>query len=59
MQLPLPDHINQFNVINTIEPQKDIDGLTYYNAGLLLNRKPSFIPCHSTRSNGITQILQC
>ena len=45
MQLPLPDHINQFNVINTIEPQKDIDGLTYYNAGLLLNRKPSFIPC--------------
>jgi methylenetetrahydrofolate dehydrogenase (NADP+) / methenyltetrahydrofolate cyclohydrolase len=45
MQLPLPDHINQFNVINTIEPQKDIDGLTYYNAGLLLNKKPSFIPC--------------
>jgi methylenetetrahydrofolate dehydrogenase (NADP+)/methenyltetrahydrofolate cyclohydrolase len=45
MQLPLPDHVNQFNVINTIEPQKDIDGLTYYNAGLLLNRKPSFIPC--------------
>jgi methylenetetrahydrofolate dehydrogenase (NADP+) / methenyltetrahydrofolate cyclohydrolase len=45
MQLPLPNHINQFNVINTIEPQKDIDGLTYYNAGLLLNRKPSFIPC--------------
>jgi methylenetetrahydrofolate dehydrogenase (NADP+)/methenyltetrahydrofolate cyclohydrolase len=45
MQLPLPDHINQFNVINMIEPQKDIDGLTYYNAGLLLNRKPSFIPC--------------
>jgi methylenetetrahydrofolate dehydrogenase (NADP+) / methenyltetrahydrofolate cyclohydrolase len=45
MQLPLPDHINQFNVINAIEPQKDIDGLTYFNAGLLLNKKPSFIPC--------------
>ncbi|MGZ5491488.1 MAG: bifunctional 5,10-methylenetetrahydrofolate dehydrogenase/5,10-methenyltetrahydrofolate cyclohydrolase [Nitrososphaeraceae archaeon] len=45
IQLPLPDHINQFNVINAIEPQKDIDGLTYYNAGLLLNKKPSFIPC--------------
>ena len=45
LQLPLPDHINQFNVINSIEPQKDIDGLTYYNAGLLLNKKPSFIPC--------------
>ena len=45
LQLPLPDHINQFNVINSIEPQKDIDGLTYYNAGLLLNKQPSFIPC--------------
>jgi len=45
LQLPLPDHINQFNVINAIEPQKDIDGLTYYNAGLLLNKQPSFIPC--------------
>jgi methylenetetrahydrofolate dehydrogenase (NADP+)/methenyltetrahydrofolate cyclohydrolase len=32
-------------VINAIEPQKDIDGLTYYNAGLLLNKQPSFIPC--------------
>lgn len=45
LQLPLPTHINQFNVINAIVPQKDIDGLTYYNAGLLLNKQPSFIPC--------------
>ena len=45
MQLPLPDHINQFNVINAINPQKDVDGLTYYNAGLLLNKRPLFIPC--------------
>jgi methylenetetrahydrofolate dehydrogenase (NADP+) / methenyltetrahydrofolate cyclohydrolase len=45
LQLPLPEHINQFNVINAIAPQKDIDGLTYYNAGLLLNKQPSFIPC--------------
>jgi methylenetetrahydrofolate dehydrogenase (NADP+)/methenyltetrahydrofolate cyclohydrolase len=45
MQLPLPAHINQFNVINAINPQKDVDGLTYYNAGLLLNKRPLFIPC--------------
>jgi len=45
LQLPLPEHINQFNVINAIRPLKDIDGLTYYNAGLLLNKQPSFIPC--------------
>lgn len=55
MQLPLPDHINQFNVINTIEPQKDIDGLTYYNAGLLLNKKPSFIPC---TPQGVMELLK-
>lgn len=45
MQLPLPAHINQFNVINAINPQKDVDGLTYYNAGLLLNKRSLFIPC--------------
>jgi methylenetetrahydrofolate dehydrogenase (NADP+) / methenyltetrahydrofolate cyclohydrolase len=45
LQLPLPEHINQFDVINAIKPSKDIDGLTYYNAGLLLNKQPSFIPC--------------
>jgi methylenetetrahydrofolate dehydrogenase (NADP+) / methenyltetrahydrofolate cyclohydrolase len=45
MQLPLPPQINQFNVINAINPKKDVDGLTYYNAGLLLNKKSVFIPC--------------
>lgn len=45
MQLPLPAQINQFNVINAINPQKDVDGLTYYNAGLLLNKRSLFIPC--------------
>jgi methylenetetrahydrofolate dehydrogenase (NADP+)/methenyltetrahydrofolate cyclohydrolase len=45
LQLPLPPHINQFNVINAINPKKDVDGLTYYNAGLLLNKKSNFIPC--------------
>ena len=45
MQLPLPSHINQFNVINAINPKKDVDGLTYYNAGLLLNKRSKFIPC--------------
>jgi methylenetetrahydrofolate dehydrogenase (NADP+) / methenyltetrahydrofolate cyclohydrolase len=45
MQLPLPSQINQFNVINAINPKKDVDGLTYYNAGLLLNKRSVFIPC--------------
>ena len=34
-QLPLPKHLNTFNILNTISPEKDIDGLTPFNAGLL------------------------
>lgn len=45
MQLPLPGQINQFNVINTINPKKDVDGLTYQNAGLLFNKRSTFVPC--------------
>ena len=45
LQLPLPSHIDQFEVINKIKPTKDVDGLTYQNAGLLLNKKSSLIPC--------------
>ncbi|MGB9169361.1 MAG: tetrahydrofolate dehydrogenase/cyclohydrolase catalytic domain-containing protein [Nitrososphaeraceae archaeon] len=45
LQLPLPSHIDQFEVINKIKPTKDVDGLTYQNAGLLLNKKTSLIPC--------------
>ena len=45
LQLPLPAQINQFNVINTINPKKDVDGLTYHNAGLLFNKKSAFVPC--------------
>ena len=45
VQLPFPSHINEFKVINSIRQTKDVDGLTYYNAGLLLNNKPYLIPC--------------
>jgi len=45
LQLPLPAQINQFNVINTINPKKDVDGLTYTNAGLLFNKRSAFVPC--------------
>ena len=35
VQLPLPEHINKFNVLSTILPNKDLDGLHPFNAGLL------------------------
>jgi 5,10-methylene-tetrahydrofolate dehydrogenase/methenyl tetrahydrofolate cyclohydrolase len=47
VQLPLPKHINETNVIETILPNKDVDGLTRHNQGLLsdLNVEPLFYPC--------------
>ena len=45
VQLPLPDHINSQDVINSISPEKDVDGFHPQNAGLLSIGKPRFIPC--------------
>ena len=46
VQLPLPEHISKENVINTINPQKDVDGFTPYNAGKLFSgEKPIVFPC--------------
>ena len=45
VQLPLPDHINSQNVINSINPAKDVDGFHPENVGWLSIGKPRFIPC--------------
>ncbi|HKG88576.1 MAG TPA: tetrahydrofolate dehydrogenase/cyclohydrolase catalytic domain-containing protein, partial [Nitrososphaeraceae archaeon] len=34
VQLPLPSNIDKFAITNTINPAKDVDGLTPFNAGL-------------------------
>ena len=45
VQLPLPDHIDTEYVINKIDPDKDVDGLTNINQGKLVNGAKSIIPC--------------
>lgn len=45
VQMPLPKHLNTNAIQNTISPNKDVDGLTFYNAGKLLHNIPSLIPC--------------
>jgi methylenetetrahydrofolate dehydrogenase (NADP+)/methenyltetrahydrofolate cyclohydrolase len=45
IQLPLPDHLDKYKVINMVDPKKDVDGLTFINSGLLLNDKTNLIPC--------------
>ena len=45
VQMPLPDHIDANRVIGTIDPDKDVDGLTEVSAGRLLLGKPGLRPC--------------
>lgn len=46
VQLPLPDHIDKYKVIDTISPIKDVDGLTPFNSGkLFAGEKPYVYPC--------------
>jgi methylenetetrahydrofolate dehydrogenase (NADP+) / methenyltetrahydrofolate cyclohydrolase len=45
VQMPLPPHIDQQQVIESISPAKDVDGLHPYNLGRLASDKPRFIPC--------------
>jgi len=44
LQLPLPEHLDSEKLIELIDPQKDVDGLTSENAGLLLLGNPRFVP---------------
>jgi len=45
VQLPLPGHIDESRILETILPAKDVDGFHPVNAGLLLSGNPAFVPC--------------
>ena len=45
VQLPLPDHIDAGLVINSINPDKDVDGFHINNVGRLSVGLPSLVPC--------------
>lgn len=45
VQLPLPSHLNDLNVIGEIDPRKDIDGVSPHNMGLLSLRHPAHRSC--------------
>ena len=45
IQLPLPTHINETIVIETIKPSKDVDGFHPYTIGRLMQRIPLLRPC--------------
>src|SRR6478736_6603761 len=44
VQLPLPDHIDENRVIESIAPEKDVDGIHPINAGRLYLGRPTLVP---------------
>lgn len=45
VQLPLPDHLETYSVINAIDPGKDVDGFHVLNAGRLATGQDALVPC--------------
>ena len=45
VQLPLPKHLNEDLIINSISPEKDVDGFHISNVGLLGTGQKSMVPC--------------
>jgi len=55
VQLPLPGHINEDKVIETISPKKDVDGFHPQSVGALSIGQPGFVSCTPA---GVIQLLK-
>jgi len=55
VQLPLPKHISEYKVIETISPQKDVDGFHPVNVGRMVANLPTYIPA---TPYGILELLK-
>jgi methylenetetrahydrofolate dehydrogenase (NADP+)/methenyltetrahydrofolate cyclohydrolase len=54
VQLPLPKHLNETEVLYSIDSRKDVDGFHPINLGKLMIGEPDYIPC---TPHGIQQLL--
>jgi methylenetetrahydrofolate dehydrogenase (NADP+)/methenyltetrahydrofolate cyclohydrolase len=55
VQLPLPSHIDEFDILASLNPLKDVDGLTPYNVGMLQSGIAAALkPC---TPSGIMELL--
>jgi methylenetetrahydrofolate dehydrogenase (NADP+)/methenyltetrahydrofolate cyclohydrolase len=54
VQLPLPDQIDDGAIVNAIDPDKDVDGLTPISAGRLARGEPGLVSC---TPQGIMELL--
>lgn len=55
IQLPLPSSLDSTRILNSVNPDKDVDGFHPFNLGCLLNGNPQYIPC---TPHGMLRILQ-
>ena len=56
VQLPLPSHINELKIINSISPEKDVDGFHVTNIGkMVIGDETGFLSC---TPYGIMQLLE-
>lgn len=55
VQLPLPKHINSSEILETIDPEKDVDGFHPVNVGRLAQGEKSLVPCTPA---GVIEILK-
>lgn len=54
VQVPLPKHIKENEVLYAIDPKKDVDGFHPVNVGKLMIGEPDYLPCTPA---GIQQLL--
>jgi len=54
VQLPLPKHLNEAEVLLTIDPTKDVDGFHPMNVGKMVVGEEAFLPC---TPHGVIQLL--
>ncbi len=54
VQLPLPKHLKESEVLYAIDPKKDVDGFHPVNVGKLMIGEPDYMPCTPA---GIQQLL--
>lgn len=55
VQLPLPKYIDEHKVIQSIAPEKDVDGFHEINVGKLMIGQETFVPC---TTKGIIELLK-
>jgi len=55
VQLPLPEHLDADALLATVDPDKDVDGLTPVNLGRLMMGAPGLQPC---TARGIVELLR-